>query len=83
MSAEMLRFEAPGTVARFDPLPLHDLLIRFFSCFKSKPSESVIFVIISFILEFLNRWFVRIVGLRRNRGLMGAYRNNNAYLLFH
>ena len=46
MSAEMLRFEASGTVARFDSLPLHDLLIRFFSCFKIKPSEAVIFVII-------------------------------------
>ena len=51
MSAEMLRFEAPGTVARFDSLPLHYMLIGFFHVLRT-PSEAVIFVIISFILEF-------------------------------
>ena len=33
MSAEMLRFEAPGTVARFDSLPLHYLLNKVFFMF--------------------------------------------------
>ena len=51
VSAEMLRFEAPGTVARFDSLPLHYMLIGFFHVLRT-PSEAVIFVIISFILEF-------------------------------